>query len=123
MPNTSITFGILLVIIGSSGYLYGMNSGNASVTALIPAFFGIVLVLCGAVARASEGLRKHLMHIAVVIALLGFILTAGRLLMKASELSMSPAVLSQASMALVCIVFVILAIRSFAAARSSRDQS
>lgn len=123
MPTTSITFGILLVIIGASGYLYGMNTGTASITALIPAFFGIALVICGAVARTSEGLRKHLMHVAVAIALLGFIMTAGRLLMKIGELAVSPAVVSQASMAAVCLVFVILAIRSFAAARSNSDQS
>lgn len=122
MPNTAIASGILLVIIGTAGYVYGMNAGTASITALIPAFFGLVMVLCGAVARSSEGLRKHLMHVAVVVALLGFILTAGRLLMKVGDISLSPAVVSQTSMALVCLVFVVLAIRSFAAARAGRDQ-
>ena len=120
MPNTSITFGILLIITGVAGYGYGMNAGTASITALIPAFFGIVMILCGVVARASEGLQKHLMHVAVVVALLGFILTAGRLMMKITELVVSPAVISQTSMAVICLVFVILAIRSFAAARQNR---
>lgn len=117
MPITSILCGILLIAIGAAGYVYGMNAGTASITALIPAFFGIVMVICGGVAQASEGLRKHLMHVAVVVALLGFILTAGRLLMKVTELVLSPAVLSQISMAVVCLIFVLLAIRSFAAAR------
>lgn len=122
MSGTSILAGILLVVIGCVGYIYGLNAGNASVTALIPGFFGIVLIACGAIGMAAEGMRKHLMHLAVVVALLGFILTAGRLVMKAATggLEASPAVLSQGAMAAVCLLFVVLAVRSFAAARSSR---
>ncbi|MGE3466015.1 MAG: hypothetical protein AB7J13_03700 [Pyrinomonadaceae bacterium] len=121
MPITSIIIGFLLIVIGLGGYVYGLNSGSASITALIPAFFGVVITLCGVGARASEMMRKHLMHLAVVVGLLGFIVTAGRLVMKLSDLSLSAAVVSQASMAVVCLVFVILAIRSFAAARAERN--
>ena len=122
MSGISIISGILLVVIGAAGYIYGMNSGTASVTALIPAFFGIVLIACGAIGTVAEGMRKHLMHLAVVVALLGFILTAGRLVMKAATggLEASPAVMSQGAMAVVCLIFVVLAIRTFAAARSAR---
>lgn len=123
MPSISITFGIVLVLIGVTGYVYGMNAGNASLTALIPAAFGTAMAACGLFARSSEGMRKHMMHLAIVIALLGFILTAGRLLMKVTELVISPAVVSQASMAIICLIFIVLAIRSFAAARSSDPQS
>lgn len=122
MSGISIVAGLLLVVIGASGYAYGMNAGTASVTALIPAFFGIVLIACGAIGIIAEGMRKHIMHLAVVVALLGFLLTAGRLVMKAATggLEASPAVMSQGAMAAVCLVFVVLAIRSFAAARSAR---
>jgi len=122
MSGISIISGILLVVIGAAGYIYGMNSGTASVTALIPAFFGIVLIACGAIGTVAEGMRKHLMHLAVVVALLGFILTAGRLGMKAAtgRLETPPAGISQRAMAAVCLVFVVLAIRTFAAARSAR---
>ncbi len=124
MSGLSIISGILLVVIGCAGYGYGMNAGTASVTALIPAFFGIVLIACGAIGTVAEGMRKHLMHLAVVVALLGFILTAGRMAMKAATggLEASPAVMSQGAMAVVCLVFVVLAIRSFAAARSARAE-
>lgn len=117
MPSTSIACGTLLVLIGILGYVNGVMTGQASMTALIPAAFGIVLVLLGVFARKSEGLRKHLMHAAVVVALLGFLATAGRLVSKMSELTYSAAVVSQVSMALVCLLFVILAIKSFADAR------
>jgi len=120
MPSTSIVCGILLVLIGVIGYVNGVITGHASFTALIPAIFGAVLIILGVLARAKEDLRKHLMHAAVVIALLGFIMTAGRLVSKLSELTYSAAVVSQVSMALVCLLFVILGIKSFGDARRSR---
>ena len=119
MPFTAIIFGVILIVVGAAGYVHGMMNDKASVTALIPAFFGIVLAGLGAAANASEGLRKHLMHAAVTVALLGFILTAGRLVSKFSELTMSAAVISQIAMASICLIFVILSIRSFIAARAT----
>ncbi len=119
MSNTSLTFGLLLILIGLIGYGYGMMTGHASPTALIPAAFGIVLAILGMVSRSNEALRKHLMHAAVLIALLGFVMTAGRLLMKISDLTFGAAVVSQLSMALVCLIFVVLAVRSFIEARRS----
>ncbi|MGD9561304.1 MAG: hypothetical protein AB7F88_03725 [Pyrinomonadaceae bacterium] len=120
MPTVAIICGILLILVGIAGYINGIVTGHASLTALIPAFIGILLALLGAISNAKTNLSKHLMHVAVVVALLGFIATAGRLISKMSELTASPAVLSQASTAIVCLAFVILAIRSFAAARRDR---
>ena len=121
MPSTSIACGTLLILIGVLGYVNGVMTNHASFTALIPAVFGVILLLLGVFARMKENLRKHLMHAAVVIALLGFILTAGRLLSKISELTYSASVVSQVSMALVCLLFVILAIKSFADARRRNE--
>lgn len=123
MPTTAIACGVLLELIGIIGYVHGVMSGKASVTALIPAFVGSVFIILGVLARAKEGLRKHLMHVAVVLALLGFIFPAGRLISKMSELTLSAAVVSQITMALVCLVFTILAIWSFAAARRAEPSA
>lgn len=120
MPSTAITLGVLLILVGAAGYIYGAMNGNASVTALIPAFFGIVLAGLGFASRANENLRKHLMHAAVVLALIGFILPAGRLISKLGELTFSAAVVSQILMATICLVFVVLGIKSFADARRNR---
>ena|SRR5688500_14441406 len=119
MPNLAIGCGIVLILIGFLGYVSGVINDKASITALIPAFIGLVLAVLGVVSNMNEGLRKHLMHGAVLIALLGFIATAGRLGSRLSELTATPAVISQALTALVCLIFIILAIRSFAAARRS----
>ncbi|MEW6361778.1 MAG: hypothetical protein ACK42A_01860 [Pyrinomonadaceae bacterium] len=119
MPIVSIICGLLLEVIGFAGYAYGIMNHNASVTALIPAAFGTVFLVLGAFSRVKEELRKHLMHLAAGLALVGFLITAGRLLSKFGELTLSPAVISQAAMALVCLIFLILAIRSFIAARTA----
>ena len=117
MPSTSIACGVLLILVGIIGYVYGLTNNAASVTALIPAFFGIVLVILGFLARTKENLRKHLMHAAVLVALIGFLLTAGRLLSKIADLTLSAAFISQLTMALICLVFVILCVQSFINAR------
>lgn len=117
MPNYAIWIGRLLVAVGIIGYGYGWYMGNQSVTALIPAVFGVVLMLLGYVSNAKESLRKHMMHVAVLLALIGFILPAGRLISKAGEFVVSAATLSQIAMALLCLVFVVMSVRSFIAAR------
>lgn len=117
MPATSVFFGILLVAIGAAGYFYGRSVGSTSLTALIPAAFGLVFILCGLLAGMKESLRKHAMHAAAAVALIGFILTAGRLIMRVGQLTMSAAVISQLATAVVCLIFLLAAIGSFAAAR------
>lgn len=119
MPSTSIFFGILLILIGLVGYGYGLTTEYASPTALIPAVFGILLLILGILAWGKENLRKHLMHAAVLVALLGFLASAGRLVTKLSEITLTMAYVSQILMAILCLVFVILSIRSFIDARKN----
>ena len=119
MPSTAIGVGLSLIMIGIAGYVWGMLDNKASVTALIPAFFGIVIALLGAFAKSSESARKHLMHAALLVALIGFVVPAYRLLSNLSGLTLSAGVVAQAAMALICLMFIILGIQSFANARRS----
>ena len=124
MPTTSIAFGGLLILVGIIGYVYGSINGNASFTALIPAIFGILLAILGYVAKAKENLRKHLMHAAVVIALLGFLGTVSSFVklpaLFAGTAERPAAVAAQFATAVICLVFIILAVKSFIDARKSR---
>lgn len=125
MPSTSIISGILLILIGMVGYLLGMRDGQASPTALIPAAFGLLLVIFGFLAKSKENLRKHLMHAAVVVGLFGFLATASSVLKIPALLSGTAerplAVVSQFAMAVICFVFVLICINSFVAARRNRN--
>lgn len=120
MPSTSIISGVLLIFIGIAGYIFSIMDGNTSLTALIPAAFGLLLVILGALAKSNESWRKHLMHAAVLVGLLGFIIPTWRLASQMSNIKVSLAVLSQAAMALICLFFVILSVQSFVNARRNR---
>lgn len=116
MPMTAVVTGIILILIGIVGYIAG-DADKRSLTALIPSAFGLIIAILGFAASASENLRKHLMHAAVLVALLGFVIPTGRLASKFSELTFTLPVIMQGLMALVCLFFVILAIQSFVNAR------
>ena len=124
MPNTSVWFGRILIILGLIGYGYGIYNGNASPTALIPAVFGVILMILGHLAQSKENLRKHLMHGAVIVGLLGFLATISSFLklpaLLAGTAERPAAVISQAIMALLCLVFVVLCVKSFIDARKNR---
>jgi hypothetical protein len=110
---------LLLIALGG-GFYFG--TGQKSVTALIPAFFGLAFVLLGLLGR-NDRLRKHVMHAAAALGLVGLIVPLVRLLPKLSELELdNPAVLEQVLMAVVCAVFVVLCVRSFVVARLRRGQ-
>ncbi|MDQ2746474.1 MAG: hypothetical protein M3T96_04350 [Acidobacteriota bacterium] len=120
MPSTSILSGVLLILVGIAGFGFSVLDGTNAPTALIPAAFGLLLVILGLVARAKENLRMHLMHAAVLIGLLGFLIPAWRVLSKLSDIKVSLAVLSQVAMSVICLVFVLLCVKSFIDARRNR---
>jgi len=119
MPATAIFCGIVLIFIGLAGYLYGVSIGAGSPTALIPSAIGVILAILGLVAQRNEGMRKHLMHGALVVAFLGLAATAGRLISKGS-VGTTAADLSTLATALICLLFIVLGIRSFMSARADR---
>ena len=120
MTIVGIYCGIVLILIGLAGYFYGISIGHASPTALIPAAFGLAIAILAAIGKAKDNLRMHMMHIAVLIGLLGFILPAGRLIANYRNFTLGAAAISQIAMAAVCLVFVILAVKSFIDARRAR---
>lgn len=122
MPGITIVFGVVLIALGLAGYFM---TGRQSPTALIPAFAGILFLILGVVAQ-KPGARKHAMHAAAGLALLGFLGTVMGLvkfvrMLGGAEVERPAAVRSQAVMAVLCLVFLIMCIRSFVAARRARS--
>ena len=117
MPATTRFFGLLLIVFGVAAYV---TTGRSSVTALIPAFFGAVLVICALIAR-NEAMRKHAMHAAVAVGLIGAIAALARGIPAALAGAASrPAVISQLAMGVLLTVYVVLGVQSFMAARRAR---
>ena len=122
MAIITIVYGSLLVLLGLAGYF---GSDQTSLTALIPLLFGIPLEGLGLVAYAKPAARKHAMHAAAVIALLGLLGTAKALLKLPALIQGAPmerpaAVAAQCIMAVLSLIFLALCVRSFMAARKAR---
>ncbi len=151
MNKIAILFGLLLIAVGLIGYfgtpsapapaptpsagesstVVANNSGSAaqpdaakkkSKTALIPAVFGTLILMCGTLALESRW-RKHAMHAAAGVALLGGVAASYMFLTKLPGLLSSDPAFNRRSpifiglMALLCIIYIVLSIRSFIQAR------
>ena len=122
MVALSIGLGAILSLLGVIGYV---ASGAESVTALIPAFFGIPILILGLIGR-KENLRKHMMHAVTLLALIGFAGSARGLgglmnLLSGNDVTRPLATIMQSVMALLTLAFVVLAVKSFIDARRQRD--
>lgn len=121
MARTTIVFALILIAIGVVGYV---GTGAASVTALIPAFFGAVLGLLGWFGL-HERYRKHALHTAAVVGVVGFLGAARGLpglldLMAGNEVDRPVAVAAQSAMAVLMALFVGICLKSFIDARRAR---
>ena len=123
MAKLTLVFAVLLVALGLIGYL---GTGSLHPTALIPAWIGFTLGIFGFLAISpNEGRRKLFMHINVTIGLLGFLggtAEAIRGYVHARSLGVEPdhiALASKVTLDVLLLVYVILCVRSFIAARRS----
>ncbi len=123
MAKITIGLGVLLILLGVGAYASIMGSDQASVTALIPAFFGVVFVILGGVGAAKASLNKHMMHAALVLALLGAAGSARGLsglgAAMSGEAERPLAVYAQSTMFVLCVLFIVLGIVSFVKARKA----
>ncbi len=121
MPQLNMIVGLILVLLGVVGYF---ASGRASWTALIPAILGALFVLLGLLAGRAN-LRRHAMHAAAVVALLGLAGTAKGVIevakLAAGQTLPRPAAsVAKSITALLCAVLLVAAISSFVKARRAR---
>lgn len=119
MPRVTIILGVILIVLGAISYF---ATGMASWTALIPAILGVVLLVCGIIGLRSPKLG---IHIALVIALLGIagtfmnVMKLGSLFAGTAE---RPAAVIVSTITFVLlIVYIVLGVRSFIAARRWRE--
>ncbi len=119
MSLLTTVVGLLLLFLGIAAYVL---TDRTSVTALIPCVFGIAYLILGVLALRKPGIRKHLMHGAAALSLLGI---AGNVpaiaalsdMLSGAEVARPAAVVARSLMALICAVHLIASVRSFLAAR------
>lgn len=124
MANITIRFGFLLVLLGVATY---MATTPHAPTSLIPAIFGLLLIVFGALARTPDARKRMLwMHIAVTVGLLGFLFpfilafVPALHMLRGMAVAHPRAVIEKMVMALICFIFTVLCVRSFIAARRER---
>lgn len=123
MAKVTIVFAVLFIALGLVGFI---GTGSEHYTALIPAALGLLLGIFGVLSLSPDpGRRKLFMHINVTLGLLGFLGTIMGLIqwfqmLTGATLKNPPATESKAIMALLCLIYVALCVRSFIAARKAR---
>jgi hypothetical protein len=117
MPKVAVTVGILLILQGVGFYF---ASASRSPTALIPAVAGLLILISGLIGF-QDAWRKHALHGAVMVALLGMLAPIVRMAM--AGVSLSLAGISQLIMLVLCGGFLILGIKSFRDARRRQREA
>lgn len=124
MAKITITIGLLLILLGFIGY---EAPSVHSLTALIPAAFGAVLLVLGFLARTPvQKKRMIIMHIAVTVGLIGFLGTVMGIYefirMELGHAVSNPVMVQdRALMSLIMLCYVLLCVRSFIEARRARS--
>jgi hypothetical protein len=122
MAKLTILFGILIAAV-SVAFYFVINPHETA--ALHPAGIGVLLILCGALANTEDPKRRMLwMHIAVTLGLISLITTGIRAIIslaKGTAMTINPGGFEErVAIALISLVYVILCVRSFIAARRAR---
>jgi nitrate/nitrite transporter NarK len=126
MPLIAILTGLLLIGLGVLGYkeptVFGdVGEKGTSPTALIPAGVGAILFLCGALVMGAPKSRKHVMHLAAAVGLIGALGGFMPLMSNKMDFTKSGAV-AGLLMIFLCGLFVVMCIRSFVLARIARSE-
>lgn len=118
MLRLTFVIGGILTVLGVVAYV---ATGAVSVTALIPTFIGVLLLVCGAIARRGENARKHAIHAALVVALLGALGSLMQVVklgdVFAGTAERPAAVIVSTIMFVLLVIYIVMGVRSFIAAR------
>ena len=120
VPRIAILNGLVLSGWGVIAY-FVQSADPRSITALIPAFMGIPMLVLGLLSESNPPNRHHFMHACMVVALL-MAIGGARVVTGFGEMSWL-AIISHLLLLLVGVSFIIIGVRSFKHARLLRESS
>jgi hypothetical protein len=122
IPGLANMYGCILIFWGLFSYFAQTppEGADPSITAMIPAFMGLPLLLMGVLSKFNEANRHHYMHASMAVALIMFLAGASRMLTSFSEMS-NLVLVSHMLLVLVGGSFVFAGIKSFRHARLNRE--
>jgi len=123
MRNLCFICSGLLIALGGVGYFgwEAIGAAKQSITAAIPSFVGILMLVGGVLAIKNNMLG---MHIAVLFSLLGTLAGLGRIIPSTIKGSLdwsTPAPILISIMTVICLLFTVAAVQSFIAAKKARQ--
>jgi len=118
MARIAVVFGGLMIALGVGGYFGAGGEWTMALiyAALIPILFGLVILALG-LAALWDRWRQTAMHTAVVVGLVGFVLSVPGLVTLVQTILAHPSLVTSSLMAVLCGTFVVLSLKSFVAAR------
>lgn len=122
MKSLTYICSLLLIVLGALGYFAweALGAAKQSITAAIPAFVGLLMLIGALVAN-----KNHMagMHISVVFAALGALAGLGRIIPASLKGTLDWGATSSLlilGMTAICLYYTVMAVRSFIAARKAR---
>lgn len=120
MITLTLLVSIALIATGAVAYI---ASAAASITALIPAFVGVLLLVCALIARGTKA-RKPALIVALVLALLGAMGSLPNLMglgdLFAGDADNPGAIIASTIMFVLLLVLVVAGIRWLLTSRAAR---
>lgn len=120
MSKLNFVIGLMMIVLGVAAYLL---TGRASVTALIPAFFGVPVVILGLVAL-KPNLRTLAGVLTIVLGALGLFGIGGRLVpaIVDGSIVLDAATIVQVIFAFLAVDLVVLWVLAFKGMRKNAAQ-
>lgn len=124
MPTLTIVIALIFIALGPIGWGLG-EPGHKSMTALIPTFIGVPMLVLGLLAMKGGNLRKHTMHGVMLVSLLAIGGSAVRAvpgwlkLVQGEGVALPLALTMQTLLIVGCIVLIVFGVKSFIDARKA----
>ena len=123
MAQTTVGFGIFLLVLGIIGFSI---KEMQTITSLLPSFFGLAFLILGIIAQ-RESLNKIALFLAMVVGLVGLILTSSELfnlflLLTGTEVALTAAIITHPMMDILCIYYLGSGINSYIDARKNASE-
>jgi len=119
LPLVAMLEGLFLIVMGVIFYLFPED--KQSVTALIPSFIGLGLLIPGYLAYTNENMKMHAMHATAIFALIGTIGGAMGLPDMVAG-NFDRATIARLILLIICGEYMFFSIMSFRQARIKREQ-
>ena len=119
LPLVAMLEGLFLIVMGVIFYLFPED--KQSVTALIPSFIGLGLLIPGYLAYTNENMKMHAMHVAVLVSLIG---TLGGAMGLPDLIAgdFNRPTIARLILLIICGEYMFFSIMSFRQARIKREQ-